>query len=115
MKGRLISMAITSLALCCRGQGTFQITFDGPPLQPPGTSYTFQNYYESGMSFTPINPDASFAGFGRTKGGGQLAGVVPDNGTAYLQAAVSDSLSKSEYFFDHGLQLQTAAELCTLQ
>ena len=26
------------------------------------------------------------------KGGGQLAGVVPDNGTAYLQAAASDSL-----------------------
>ena len=28
----------------------------------------------------------------RTKGGGQLASRVPDNGTAYLQAGASDSL-----------------------
>jgi hypothetical protein len=36
-----------------RGQGTLLVTFDGPPLQPPGTAYTVQTYYlVSGIDYT---------------------------------------------------------------
>ncbi|MEI7940741.1 MAG: PEP-CTERM sorting domain-containing protein [Verrucomicrobiota bacterium] len=74
----------------CWGQGTFTpITFDGPPPQPWGTRYTVQNYSEAGMSFTPIDPNAPWAGFSRNGGG--ISGC-PDNGTAYLQAYVGSTL-----------------------
>jgi len=59
-----------ALAQCC-AQGTFTwVTFDGPPLIPLGTGKVVQEYYESGVSFTPIDPTAPFAGFVRNGGGG---------------------------------------------
>jgi hypothetical protein len=66
------------------GQGTLQITFDGPPVQPPGTAYTVTNYYESGMSFRPL---AGSYGFGRV--GASPVSFQPDNGSAYLQATLA--------------------------
>lgn len=85
MKARI---EVVILMFCCFvhcfGQGTLQITFDGPPLQPPGTGAYIQQYSELGMSFTPLT---SF-GFARVGGGGGR----PDNGTAYLQATLGDSL-----------------------
>src|SRR6266481_7537767 len=64
----------------CFGQGTTTITFDGPPVQPPGTAYTVTNYYESGMSFRPLPPQY---GYGRVGGGVQ---GLPEDGSAYLDA-----------------------------
>lgn len=69
------------------GQGTLQpvhITFDGAPPQPPGSVYSIQQYYESGISFTPLG-----SSFGRAGGG---IPQLPENGTAYLQAALTQSL-----------------------
>ena len=85
----------------CFGQGTFtQIAFDGPPPQPPGTQYIVQRYDEAGMSFTPIDPNAPFAGFARNGGG--ISGF-PENGTAYVQAGVASTFKFSSingFFFD---------------
>ena len=69
------------------GQGTIRITFDGPPLQPPGSSYNVQNYYESGMWFRPL-PGTD--GFGRSWT--NLPPGWPDNGTPYLNASFGESL-----------------------
>ncbi len=82
-------------SLSCLGQGTLNITFDGPPLVQPATARIVQEYYEYGMSFTPIDPDAPFAGFVRRKGGGTPPPDWPDNGTAYLQAGAAESLKFS--------------------
>jgi len=62
------------------------MTFDGPPLQPAGTAYGVTNYYESGMSFRPIGASA----FVRV--GANPRPERPDDGSAYLQATLGDSL-----------------------
>ena len=74
----LIASLFFGVLAQCLGQGTLQITFDGPPSQAPGTQYGITNYFESGMSFTPLPGDE----LGRNGGG--IPGY-PDNGTAYLQ------------------------------
>jgi len=77
------------------GQGTFEtvhITFEGPPPQPAGTGQVVQEYYESGMSFTPIDPNAPWSGFTRSGGG---IDFFPENGTAYLLAGLTDTLKFS--------------------
>jgi hypothetical protein len=75
-------------AQCC-GQGTLTpITFDGPPVQRPGTQYGVGYYHEAGVWFTPI------LGMGTdsfTRNGGGIS-FYPDDGTAYLQAMLGDSL-----------------------
>src|SRR5207249_1337051 len=70
----------------CRGQGTLRITFDGPPVIPPGAAYSVTNYYESGMSFRPVPPQHDFSRVG--------VGYPsdPQDGTAYLSAAFTQSL-----------------------
>lgn len=82
-------------SLSCLGQGTLQIGFDAPPLQRPGTSYFVQQYFESGMWFRPWGVVEPGNGFSHRRGGGQLAGVVPDNGTSYLAFLLGDSLKFS--------------------
>lgn len=62
------------------------ITFDGPPDQPPASSYSITEYEENGMLFSPILPAVSI---GRTVSG---IPAFPDNGTAYLQADGAESL-----------------------
>ncbi len=77
----------------CYGQGTFtRITFDGPPLQPPGTAYNVQQYYESKMSFTPL---PGTAGLGRVGRPTANTSDRPDNGTAFLDADITESLQFS--------------------
>lgn len=78
------------------GQGT--ITFDGPPVQPIGTVYGIQHYSESDMLFTPIGFN-----FGRAGGGIQQ---LPENGSAYLQAALSQSL---QFSFTNGSSFNLVA------
>jgi hypothetical protein len=82
------------LVACCfwvaqgaYAQGTVVITFDGPPLQPPGTAFTTTNYSESGMLFLPLPPSFGYGRIGSSPEGGR-----PDDGSAYLQAALTDSL-----------------------
>lgn len=71
--GKVVAFALLCVLAPCYGQGTFTwITFDGPPLVPRGTAKVVQEYYESGMSFAPIDPNAPFAGFVR-RGGAPLA------------------------------------------
>ena len=71
----------------CHGQGT--ITFDGPPVINPDSAIFVKQYYESGLSFTPINPMGT--GFVRVGAQPSLQGL-PDNGTSYLQALLGSSL-----------------------
>ena len=73
----------------CQGQGTFTVTFDGPPIQPRGTARLITNYYESGMVFTPIDPSDLGSAFGRRAGGSSL---YPENGTTYLQGLQGSTL-----------------------
>ena len=75
------------VVLQCYAQGTVHITFDGPPMQPPGTAYYIQQYSEGGILFTPM---AWSEGFGRR--GENPRDGWPDNGSAYLQASLGDSL-----------------------
>jgi hypothetical protein len=88
MKTRI---ALPLLACLCGavgayGQGTLQITFDGPPVQPPGSDYNVTSYYQSGMLFTATNPATHNNAFSRSGGG---ISYFPDNGTAYLQPGPS--------------------------
>ena len=89
---RSILIVISALLLSLRlasAQGTFQsltITFDGPPVVAPGTGRIVQSYGESGVWFAPIPGTDGFA-----RNGGGILGF-PDNGTAYLQATLGDSL-----------------------
>jgi PEP-CTERM motif len=95
---RRISTALAALWLpltLASAQGTFQsltITFDGPPVIAPGTGRVVQQYYESGLSFTPIDPNAPFSGFERY--GPSTLGFA-DNGTVHLTASLGDSLKFS--------------------
>jgi hypothetical protein len=82
--------AITMLLLCCAaasclGQSTFQITFKGPPVQPPGTAAIVTNYTEAGMSFTTISSSVGFVRMGPNDGSGPPRSQFPDDGSAYLQ------------------------------
>ena len=71
---------------CCEGQEPIHITFDGPPIQPPGTAALVQRYDEGGISFTPIG----LVGFVRV--GENPVSFRPDNGSAYLQALLGSDL-----------------------
>jgi len=81
--------ACVCIAACSYGRGTFPITFDGPPAQPRGTAALVTNYYESGMSFTPIISTDRNSAFVRQGGG---VSFYPDDGTTYLQAGLGSTL-----------------------
>jgi hypothetical protein len=73
------------LAGCC--QGTLQITFDGPPVIAPGTAVELTSYSESGMSFSPLSGSSGFSRWGAASDPRD-----PDNGTAFLRAALGESI-----------------------
>jgi len=90
---RLTIAALLILLLSADGGnalGTVRFTFDGPPLQPPGTSYTVTNYYESGALFRPLP-----GSYGFSRVGAATDPRVPDDGTAFLRAALTASLGFS--------------------
>jgi hypothetical protein len=66
----------------CLGQGTLQITFDGPPVLPPNAQFAVTNYNESGVSFRSISQSTP-AQFTRNN---TADSGYPDDGSAYLQA-----------------------------
>jgi hypothetical protein len=83
--------SILILCLCvtpiCRGQGILQVTFDGPPAMAPGTGVTVTNYYEGGMFFRALPGSRGFSRLGPP-----TDPRVPNNGTAFLRTAISQSL-----------------------
>jgi hypothetical protein len=84
----LLGIGFVSLptALNCCGQGTLQITFDGSPSIPKGSDIGVSAYNEQEFLFQPIDQASQF---GRVGGGHPMS---PENGTAYLRAALGDSL-----------------------
>ena len=86
----LVSLAYFCVATQGLGQSPVQITFDGFPVQPPGTAAFVQQYYEAGMWFRPLGIVGPGNGFVRV--GAQPVPGRPDNGTGYLQATLGDSL-----------------------
>lgn len=91
MKITILLLAAMYFAGSAFGQGTTLFTFDGPPVVAPGTSTGATNYYEAGMSFTPIPGSRTF---GR-RAGSSTSSLWPDNGTAFVQAALGQSLAFS--------------------
>jgi hypothetical protein len=82
-----IVLNVILTALWCPGQSTFTITFDGPPEVPRGTARVVQFYSEFRFWFEPLPGTDGFI---------RQAAIdprIPDNGTAYLQASLGDSLS----------------------
>jgi hypothetical protein len=92
------------------GQGTLQITFDGPPIQAPGTGRIVTDYFESGMLFTATNPITHNVDFMRNGGG--ISGF-PDDGTAYLQGGPSTLMFSFTNLFLFGLVSVDLAEYST--
>ncbi len=78
--------SLLAVALRTEGQEPNHITFEGPPIQPPGTGAVVQRYDEAGMIFTPIG----LTGFGRV--GSNPPSPLPDNGSSYLEAALGETL-----------------------
>jgi hypothetical protein len=85
----VIPIALQLAVLCSAwGQGTTRVTFDGAPLLRPGTARVEQSYNESGVWFAPILGTDGFI----RQGSNPPAAFWPDNGTAYVVAAVGESL-----------------------
>ena len=81
--------AFWCLPLHSSAQGTFEpliVSFDGPPLQPPGSAHTVQSYPESGVWFGPFRVPMALAG------GEQPNRWLARRWHPYLQAALGDSL-----------------------
>jgi hypothetical protein len=83
----VVALCLLFIAAECAGQGTTRFSFDGPPQQPPGSIYTLRQYFEQGMSFGPV---LGSVGFGRVWPTNYQG--TPYNGTAFLDAALGDSL-----------------------
>ena len=81
----VLPLSLFLIVVQCHGQGT--ITFDGSPVQSPGTAKLVQEYIESGIWFIPLSWSDGFV-----RRGAQPRPGWPDNGTAYLQASLGDSL-----------------------
>ena len=94
-----VAMVSLLLSLCgANAQGTFQsitVTFDGPPLVPPGTARVVQSYDELGVWFAPLPSTDGF-----TRRGSSPRPYWPENGTAYVMAGLGDSL---RFGLDDGL------------
>ena len=90
MKVTVLCLAILYFARATLGQGTMQFTFDGPPVVAPGTGVIVTNYYEAGMSFTPVP-----GSFGFSRWGPPTDPRDPNDGTAFIRGALGDSLTFS--------------------
>jgi len=86
-KFALALLAPISVVAAAHGQGTLRITFDGPPIVPPGGIYNTQQYYEAGMVFLPTPAAGSFQRVGVPTDPAQ-----PNDGTAYVRAVFGQGL-----------------------
>lgn len=86
MKTKIIISLFVCLcaATTSYGQGTLQITFDGPPVQPPSSAAIVTNYNESGMLFRPLPGSGGFVHVGANP-----VSFRPDDGSAYLQSTLA--------------------------
>lgn len=82
----ILLLAVFCAAVESKSQGTLRITFDGPPALAPGTGVVVTNYYESGMLFKPLPGSYGFSRYGPD------FPSDPQDGTAFLKAALGDSL-----------------------
>ncbi len=73
-------------------QGTTQINFDGPPTIPANADYTVTNYIESGILFRPMPTSRSFGRVGAASGTVYPRTLFPDDGSAYLDTLLGESL-----------------------
>jgi hypothetical protein len=87
MKIKIAVLLLGCFSVIAHGQGTLEITFDGPPIVAAGTGIFVSDYSESGMLFQPL---AGSDGFGRH--GAATDPRDPDDGTAYLQAPLGSTL-----------------------
>jgi len=87
--GFLFALIVCLASIQSQAQSTVRINFDGPPEAPPGSSVSLQNYYELGMSFTPIVTQGTFSRVGP----GYPSD--PQNSTAYLRAALTQTLKSA--------------------
>jgi len=85
IRSALASATLLCAATQCLAQGT--VTFDGPPVQPPGTAYVVQSYHEAGLWFVPILGTDGFV-----RRGSYSRPFWPDNGSAYVEVGLGDSL-----------------------
>jgi len=74
------------------GQGTLQITFDGPPVIPSNAAHTVTSYNESRMLFSPLLGSGSFGRVGAASGSVYPRSGLPDDGSAYLDTLLGESL-----------------------
>jgi hypothetical protein len=94
-KRRLAAVATVFAALGCHGQGTLQITFDGPPLPVAGQALYISSYSESGMLFRP-------GGSGFIHAAADYSPDYPYNGTPYLQGLGHSGYSTVYVSFNDG-------------
>ena len=88
-----IVIVLSVSILPCRGQDLFHITFDEPPEQSPGTARIVEEYSEFPLWFRPMGEIGPGNGFVRV--GSNPAAFRPDNGTAYIQTGLGQSLAFS--------------------
>ena len=92
MKALLLSgVSLVMFVHASFGQGTFTVTFERGSRV--GVGATVYNYQQGGMTFTSIYGNA-FTLQGMNGGDPDLS-FLPDNGTAYVQTANSETLSFS--------------------
>jgi hypothetical protein len=87
VKAVILALALCGLAPKSFGQGVLQITFDGPPTVAPGTGVVVTNYSEAGMLFQPLPGSRGFSRWGAATDPRD-----PNNGTAFVRAALGQSL-----------------------
>jgi len=90
--GILVLSSLITIGNFASGQ---TITFDGPPAQPPASSFAIGEYAEAGMIFKATGSH-SYPNYvlGRTGSG---ISFFPDNGSAFLQ-----SVFPLEFYFTNG-------------
>jgi len=84
--------AFLSISWSVFGQGTLQITFDGPPVIPYNASHLVSSYFESGMLVSPLKGSDSFGRVGAASGSVYPRSGLPDDGSAYLATPLGASL-----------------------
>ena len=92
-----VALAVLVTSTHCLGQENFHITFDGAPSVRPGSGIVVTNYYESILVFTAVPGGYGFTRLGANDGSGFPRSAFPDDGSAFLDASIGDSLSFTSF------------------
>jgi hypothetical protein len=71
------------------------LDMEGPPVQPPNTSYLIPQYFEDGFHLRPKGPIKTTAPYDLARNGGGIS-FYPQNGGAFLQLLSGNSLVVSK-------------------